>query len=112
VARADRLLHLDLHPRNVLLSPRGPYVIDWANAARGPAALDPALAIAVFVPARAQFPGIRAAIDRFIAEFASHFDRAELDAAMPLAVELRSRDANVTERERAELAAWRTSSAR
>jgi len=31
----DRLVHLDLHPLNVLLSARGPVVIDWANAARG-----------------------------------------------------------------------------
>lgn len=103
----DRLLHLDLHPQNVLMSSRGPVVIDWANAARGPAALDPALAIAIFVTARANFAGQRAAIDAFIAAFASHFDRAELDAAMPLAIELRSKDPNVTDRERAELAAWR-----
>jgi tRNA A-37 threonylcarbamoyl transferase component Bud32 len=27
-----RLLHLDLHPENVLMAPGGPVVIDWANA--------------------------------------------------------------------------------
>jgi aminoglycoside phosphotransferase (APT) family kinase protein len=31
----DRLVHLDLHPLNVILSVRGPVVIDWSNAARG-----------------------------------------------------------------------------
>ncbi|MGZ4691622.1 MAG: RIO1 family regulatory kinase/ATPase domain-containing protein [Acidimicrobiia bacterium] len=31
----DRVVHLDLHPLNVLMSPSGPVVIDWANAARG-----------------------------------------------------------------------------
>jgi aminoglycoside phosphotransferase (APT) family kinase protein len=31
----DRLLHLDLHPLNVMMSSRGPVVIDWTNAARG-----------------------------------------------------------------------------
>lgn len=36
----DDLLHLDLHPDNVILSPRGPVVIDWTNAAAGPAAAD------------------------------------------------------------------------
>jgi aminoglycoside phosphotransferase (APT) family kinase protein len=36
----DDLLHLDLHPGNVLLSPRGPVVIDWTNASAGPAAGD------------------------------------------------------------------------
>lgn len=34
------LLHLDLHPGNVLLSPSGPVVIDWTNASAGPAAGD------------------------------------------------------------------------
>ena len=34
------LLHLDLHPANVLLSPRGPVVIDWEGAGRGPAEAD------------------------------------------------------------------------
>lgn len=36
----DALLHLDLHPMNVLLGPGGPVVIDWTNAARGAAAFD------------------------------------------------------------------------
>jgi aminoglycoside phosphotransferase (APT) family kinase protein len=35
-----RLLHLDLHPGNVLLSEAGPVVIDWTNAAAGPRPLD------------------------------------------------------------------------
>lgn len=37
------LLHLDLHPFNVLMSPRGPVVIDWANARPGEAGLDVAM---------------------------------------------------------------------
>ncbi|MEU4411079.1 phosphotransferase [Streptosporangium sp. NPDC023963] len=37
---ADRILHLDLHPENVMLTPGGPVVIDWANAEEGPPALD------------------------------------------------------------------------
>jgi hypothetical protein len=38
----DRLLHLDLHPFNVLLGPDDEVsgVLDWANAAAGPAVLD------------------------------------------------------------------------
>lgn len=100
----DRLLHLDLHPRNVILSPSGAVVIDWANAARGPAALDPALAIAICVTAKANAgPQEQMAIESFIREFATHFEPTELRAAIPLAVELRRSDANVTDAERAEL---------
>jgi aminoglycoside phosphotransferase (APT) family kinase protein len=36
----DRLIHLDLHPMNVILSHHGPVVIDWANAAAGEAMSD------------------------------------------------------------------------
>ncbi|WP_425829988.1 phosphotransferase [Streptomyces fractus] len=35
-----RILHLDLHPDNVLRTRRGPVVIDWANAEVGAAGLD------------------------------------------------------------------------
>ena len=40
----DRILHLDLHPGNVMLTANGPVVIDWTNAAAGPAAADVAMA--------------------------------------------------------------------
>ena len=41
VARAhgltgDRVLHIDLHPENVIISPAGPVVIDWSGASAGP----------------------------------------------------------------------------
>jgi tRNA A-37 threonylcarbamoyl transferase component Bud32 len=37
------VLHLDLHPGNVICSPTGPVVIDWTNARRGAAEVDVAL---------------------------------------------------------------------
>ncbi|MEV0622826.1 phosphotransferase [Nonomuraea sp. NPDC050404] len=36
----DRILHLDLHPDNVMLTPHGPVVIDWCNTGEGPPARD------------------------------------------------------------------------
>ena len=39
----DRLLHLDLHPENVMLTAAGPVVIDWGNAEDGPPGLDVAM---------------------------------------------------------------------
>ncbi|WNZ11909.1 phosphotransferase [Streptomyces sp. 11x1] len=37
---ASSVLHLDLHPENVLLTPCGPQVIDWNNTEEGPPGLD------------------------------------------------------------------------
>ncbi|MCU7722714.1 phosphotransferase [Actinoplanes sp. KI2] len=39
----ETVIHLDLHPENVLLTARGPVVIDWRNAGDGPGDLDTAL---------------------------------------------------------------------
>ncbi len=44
VGHGDRILHLDLHPLNVMMSPRGPIVIDWTGVCRGDPAVDVALA--------------------------------------------------------------------
>ena len=38
------IVHLDVHPENILMSRRGPVLIDWRNAGDGPADLDTALA--------------------------------------------------------------------
>lgn len=38
--RRRGMLHLDLHPGNVIATPAGPMVIDWTNAAAGDPALD------------------------------------------------------------------------
>lgn len=104
----DRVLHLDLHPRNVILGPAGPCVIDWANVGAGPGIYDPALAIAIFISARAGVPPqLRGPMDVFTRSFASHFDAEELRAALPTALETRADDPNVTDAERAELRAFR-----
>jgi aminoglycoside phosphotransferase (APT) family kinase protein len=39
----DRVVHLDLHPGNVMLTPSGPVVIDWDGAASGTPAVDVAM---------------------------------------------------------------------
>jgi hypothetical protein len=49
------LLHLDLHPENVLVSARGPVVIDWGGAARGPAEAD--VALCWLIVATSEVPG-------------------------------------------------------
>lgn len=39
----NRLLHVDLHAENVILTKRGPQIIDWEGAAQGPAEADIAM---------------------------------------------------------------------
>jgi aminoglycoside phosphotransferase (APT) family kinase protein len=72
---ADRILHLDLHPGNVILDPaRGPVVIDWRNTREGPPALDvamtaliPAEAAAGSFVSREQVPVVREFLVSFLA---------------------------------------------
>jgi aminoglycoside phosphotransferase (APT) family kinase protein len=61
----NRVLHLDLHPANVMLTARGPYVIDWTNASAGAPGADVAMAYVIMassdtdlIPARLQ-PAVR-----------------------------------------------------
>ena len=44
VGKGECFLHMDLHPLNVMVSAKGPVVIDWPNAARGDPAVDIGLA--------------------------------------------------------------------
>ncbi len=41
--RPQSVLHLDLHPMNVMITRSGPVVIDWTNAAGGPGGFDGAI---------------------------------------------------------------------
>lgn len=67
-----RIVHLDLHPENVLLTDRGPVVIDWVNARDGHPDLDVALSslILAMVATDARHPWSAAAgelLDAFLA---------------------------------------------
>jgi aminoglycoside phosphotransferase (APT) family kinase protein len=90
----DRVLHLDLHPNNVIVSSTGPVVIDWTNARRG----DPALDVALTWIIAATSGGLHGRL--FIRSFLPHFDRDELLAALPAAAERRLADPNVSDGER------------
>lgn len=60
-ASADAaLLHCDLHPQNVILTPGGPVLIDWEGAAQGPAAAD--IAMTWTIVAFSDIPGSRAEV--------------------------------------------------
>ncbi len=89
-----RLLHMDFHPENVILSPSGPVVIDWANARAG----DPALDVALVWVIGWSSGGLRARL--FLRPFLRRFDVDETRRALPAAAELRIADRNVTDEER------------
>ena len=93
------LLHRDLHPDNVILSPDGPVVVDWTNAAAGEPAFDVALVWVILAGT-----GDPAA-ERFARDFVAHFDGWE--PALDDALAFRFADPSVTDEERARLQAMR-----
>jgi aminoglycoside phosphotransferase (APT) family kinase protein len=103
-ATGDALVHLDLHPDNVMLTSRGPVVIDWSNAGVG----DPDVEVADLwlIFACASVPGsllermmVGAGRKLFLNGVLKRFDRAALRKALPLALENRSHDRNMSEEE-------------
>ncbi|MDQ4081286.1 MAG: phosphotransferase, partial [Actinomycetota bacterium] len=94
VGPGDAVLHLDLHPLNVLLAPRGPVVIDWTNARRGEPALDAALTYVIAATSGGRLGRL------FARAFVAHFDPDHVARGLPAAVDFRLRDANVRDSER------------
>jgi aminoglycoside phosphotransferase (APT) family kinase protein len=97
----DRLVHLDLHPLNVMLAPSGPMVIDWTNASRGLALTDVALTIIlVTCPV---MPGSRllniavTPMRSWIARaFSARYKGRNLDEQLAFAAELKALDQNMS----------------
>lgn len=61
-----RVLHLDFHPENVMLTPQGPVVIDWATAAEGPPGLDSAMAALILAEAALTMPAATALLSSLL----------------------------------------------
>lgn len=99
------LLHLDLHPANVILSSRGPVVIDWTSAARGPGAADAAYAWVIMatsdIPPGPGRLAVEALRGLFIRTFLAGFDPAAVRGLLPFVARTRLEDANVRDSERA-----------
>jgi aminoglycoside phosphotransferase (APT) family kinase protein len=76
---AEALLHLDLHPENVLMTEERAIVIDWQNAAAGPAGADLAktwiiLATAVVPASGVKGMVLRGARRQFLGRFLHRVD--------------------------------------
>jgi aminoglycoside phosphotransferase (APT) family kinase protein len=91
----ESLLHLDLHPENVLLGAEGPVLIDWTNAGSGRPEKDVALTWLI-LETSGGLPG------RILARlFARKVGSARVRRGLSAAREFRLADPNVTRAERA-----------
>jgi aminoglycoside phosphotransferase (APT) family kinase protein len=100
------LLHLDLHPLNVIMAARGPVVIDWPSAKRGHWALDVADTWLILAAGQPPASGLMLRIinhfrARFVEVFLSRFDLDAVRAVLPTAAARRSLDHNMSATEQA-----------
>jgi aminoglycoside phosphotransferase (APT) family kinase protein len=97
----DRLLHLDLHPMNVMLTDRGPVVIDWTNAAAGDPLTDVGLTFVLMTCAVGPMPGW---VNRLLGpprrwmthRFVGRYRGPDLDRHIAHAAELKMFDPNMS----------------
>ncbi|WP_285643938.1 phosphotransferase [Lentzea sp. NBRC 102530] len=95
------LLHLDLHPGNVVLGPEGPVVLDWASATKGDRRLDVALSWVSLTVAHLA-PVMKMTRWRFLRSFMANVDPKAKDA-IPEAARIRLQRHDRDPRERAVL---------
>lgn len=96
----DRIVHLDLHPLNVLYGPGGPVLIDWTNASRGCAETDIAQSWLILEASDTSDQGFVARIGaplqrRFARLFVEEFDRDDVVPFLRPVAEARRKDRNI-----------------
>ncbi|MCU1374456.1 MAG: Mn2+ dependent serine/threonine protein kinase [Actinomycetia bacterium] len=101
----DQLLHLDLHPLNVMVTATGPVVIDWPRAARGDGGVDVAITWLLMAAATVPSRGIEALVQgRFRRMLIDAFVRGvDVDGArrhLPAVAEWKCEDENMSPVER------------
>jgi aminoglycoside phosphotransferase (APT) family kinase protein len=111
----DRLLHLDLHPLNVMVTTKGPVVIDWPNAVRGEGPIDVALTWVLMASGEVPFGRVKAAVlgrgrTLLVDTFLRDFDLVAVRAHLAGVVEWKVKDPNMSDLERE--AMWRLARSR
>jgi aminoglycoside phosphotransferase (APT) family kinase protein len=101
---AARVLHMDIHPYNVMMSDTGPVLIDWCNVRDGPPELDVAMTALILAEQVAAGAVESSVIRSFIGGFLAVADGDAipyLEAAVPI----RGSDVLLADEEVARLAA-------
>ncbi len=104
VAAGDRVVHMDLHPLNVMIGPKGAVVIDWANAGAGDPRVDVGLAWVLMAAGRVPGGRVTATLlgwgrAMLVNGFVSQFDRLEVSAVLRPVVEWKVKDPHMSEAE-------------
>lgn len=107
VPGGDSVLHMDMHPMNVMLGSDGPVVIDWTNAVGGPPGFDAAMSYVLMATFEATDTKERVAQWVLTRSFRRARGARELDAFVAAACDHRLADRNVTPAERLAVAALR-----
>jgi thiamine kinase-like enzyme len=104
IGRGDRVLHLDLHPLNVMVGPKGATVIDWTNASAGEPELDVGLAWVLMAAGQIPEHGTKAKVMGWgrallVNSFVNQFDRREVGRRLREVVEVKQKDPHMSEAE-------------
>lgn len=102
------VLHLDLHPMNVMLSADGPVVIDWTNVSSGDADFDAANSYVTMAAFEAVGLKQRAGRRILVGAFVARRGRSSVHRLIPEACTRRLTDPNMTPVERVALDRIRT----
>ena len=90
------VVHLDLHPLNVILATGGPVLIDWTNARSGEGAADVAATWLVLAAAELPDGGALTSVrEMFVREFLAQFDLNPVRAALPAVAAWKCEDRNM-----------------
>jgi len=99
------VVHLDLHPLNVIMSRRGPVVIDWTNGHRGVEATDVCQTWVIMATSTIEGSLIERRVGPlfrglYVRSFLRHFDMAAVRERLRVVGEMRKLDRNVRPEER------------
>ncbi|HZU80451.1 MAG TPA: phosphotransferase [Acidimicrobiales bacterium] len=106
VGNGSSILHLDLHPLNVLVGRKGPVVIDWSNTCVGDPDVD--VALVWILMAAGDIPGgrVKAGLlglgrELLVGGFMHRFDRAAVAGKLRMVATAKLKDPHMSEGEAA-----------